>query len=83
MSTSWCCSLSAPSPDGYGWTIEATDLDIKWGPIESAPDSIFLKLYVNKCAGATMARNEGQYGGRLCQNMLRSNKCYGFKMAEI
>jgi hypothetical protein len=33
--------------------------------MESAPDSIFLKLYVNKCAGATMARNEGQYGGWL------------------
>ena len=40
MSTSWCCSLSAPSPDEYGWTIEATYLDIKWGPMESTPDSI-------------------------------------------
>jgi hypothetical protein len=34
------CSLSAPSPDGYGWIIEATDLDIKWGPMESASDGI-------------------------------------------
>ena len=40
MNTSWCCSLSVPSPDGYGWTIEATDLNVKWGPMESAPDSI-------------------------------------------
>ena len=32
--------LSAPSPDGYGWTIEATNLDIKSGPMERAPDSI-------------------------------------------
>jgi hypothetical protein len=31
----------------------------------------------------TMARNEGQYGGWLCQNMRRSNKFYEFKMAEI
>ena len=30
-----------------------------------------------------MARNEGQYGGWLCQNMRRSNKFYEFKMAEI
>jgi hypothetical protein len=41
ISTSWCCSLSAASPDGYGWTIEATDLDIKWGPLMGrAPDNI-------------------------------------------
>jgi hypothetical protein len=38
--------LSAPSPPGYGWTIEATDLDIKWGPMESAPDSI---LEITSC----------------------------------
>jgi hypothetical protein len=33
-------TISAPSPDGYGWTVEGTDLNIKCGTMESAPDSI-------------------------------------------
>ena len=30
-------TISAPSPDGYGWTVEGTDLNIKCGTMESAP----------------------------------------------
>ena len=45
-------TISAPSPDGYGWTVEGTDLNIKWGTMESAPDSI-LEYVMCRCKKGT------------------------------
>ncbi|XP_028407266.1 uncharacterized protein LOC114529889 [Dendronephthya gigantea] len=68
-------NISAPSPNGYGWTLDGSKLDIKWGLKECAPESI-LEYVMCRCKkGRSTKRCSCQKAELPCTELCQCSEC--------